>query len=1749
MEQSHPNITLHGSSNNAKALITCPVVKNEHDDILKSVKYCLIDGTYPRFEDKFICEDRIDVSPTDGIGTKLIAICVIDGFETDWDDDDMYTTVDILKILKPKPIQKNISGGIEFRFICDVGIAVAIESESGTTPDISSPLHSEMNNLYTSKTFSAACVNQGLLGPVLEHRFEVPIASMEQSHPNVTLHGSSNNVDALIECPIVKNENDELLGTIIYCQTDGTYPRFEDKFICEDRIDVSPTDGIGTKLIAICIIDGFETDWKDRKLFYVLEVAFIHNPKLKTSNIVGGIQFKFDCEIGVSIAVKADQSLSISSSNHTEMSDLYVSTKYTSACVFQGLLGPVNHYLVEVPTSVSSSTKPILDIRSDSHGLSTLVRGQCSNEGSELYCNVNERPTFDDLYICTNQDVNVTPSKYGVPEGSSVTLYAICVSIGEFVDFSNEDLYSSTEVVDFSSPEVNGGMIQFVDNESKFGIKGISYVSIPIERIDGSDYDVEVTVSIIEESIIHGNEDQVFASNFTLLNDGICHWNHGEQGIQFVNLKLADGLILIDSCQLSLHLDSTNNEFVPLASRAGSLTNIILESNYTPFPPSNIIMEDVEINDGTLSGSYVASFIGIDANIADIEFEYCLLSTANDKFLLSPFEENSFNTTIPREELSYCMNGEEAYLYTNPNENVGAGKYDIEVQICDSHRLCYGKSFEIEVDLLPAVTPTDVIVSTCGKKVSTHWSMSRSASFVTEYQFELVSNQPHSPQCSDIKPYVSQQPGKAPGLATEFLEKLCNKFKLSIIACNRSGCSEPSEAIDVEISDGSCHQMSLISHDTGESVHSWLEAPLLVVGEDILDINIQLPLSPALNETVVVLCSSDSDFVNVEPEITEFTWSSYSEDGEIVSIVVLDDFDHSNGPWTNHEVVCRSYSETNDGISGVYSGVESSVSIPIRNHNLIRPRMSQIYQEMPNGDLLKTVEGDIFDLPVSGAMNITIECREDVPGQHIFPNTKISVGGIDCKVNYISHDGKVIEFETPSFEEMCGNSTDCGYQQFTIVNPDFAQDGSIVQDVSCPSLCPKDGRGIFYTKTCVGFRKSDSKCMTEEYASQCAFGAGDECKACPAGAFCPGGYRAWTRPGYWTESESSGNTVRCQPPAIERCPGWNATTGQSQCADGFLQSSFGCLNCKSGYFQNTNKLCDKCPVTKNSFEKYMPFVYMFLGAVILFMITLLAIWILVKWKGGRFGEGVKRSKDFVLFSVVLLQVFISIGQFAQSGLPPFLSNMYAILGTLNLDSPLLSTECMSSNPFTQSIVRLSLSLSIVIFVSLLSFGSRIFGAKFAKKVGIWRRWSMLWLALLYPIACSESMKMIMFTTEYEDIRLRSNPSFEYFGDEHSTAGILGIMVFIGHCIGFPLTSFVVVTRILKKYETSKDMMVKQNRHMEYFIGGTYEYHYFWFRHMTFGFLFITSCCSVYFNEATIWDNAAKLLIETLALVLMCVLLWSLKPYREVKRWMMPVRIYSLLLCILAMLVNVSCFMVDMSNRWIQLRDVLCTCLAIGSIILFILLIYFFCSYISSSVIDTSLKKRKTVNLKIDLTANGHSNPMFVTNPLQLSSVPSDPSNSTSSHMKSDPINGNWTTNNLQSVLKARASSASSKVISPLPLRHKSPRFNNHDSMISNNNNKKKIMVGGVTSPSPFGRRIGKDGAICRVKRHRESVVMRRVEKKRVSQRIFEEIRVERSSRRIEVPIPDRNDAKECSKKEDRPKSQIFHGGIFNVVEL
>lgn len=183
-----------------------------------------------------------------------------------------------------------------------------------------------------------------------------------------------------------------------------------------------------------------------------------------------------------------------------------------------------------------------------------------------------------------------------------------------------------------------------------------------------------------------------------------------------------------------------------------------------------------------------------------------------------------------------------------------------------------------------------------------------------------------------------------------------------------------------------------------------------------------------------------------------------------------------------------------------------------------------------------------------------------------YQSSTVTVGGVPCTVAAASSDGAWAVVRTPLSGALCAATDDCGYESLAVTST-VVRNGSVT--LACPPFCPgafigavpvpvsataasvsivpawpqhsafpapvsastlaaAASTGIFYARACAaGSSYTDpasGSCInaSDPTSALCAFGSGDGCIICPSGALCPGGYRLWTRVGFYAPTELAG---------------------------------------------------------------------------------------------------------------------------------------------------------------------------------------------------------------------------------------------------------------------------------------------------------------------------------------------------------------------------------------------------------------------------------------------------------------------------------------------------------------------------------------------------------------------------------------------------------------------------------------------------
>jgi len=279
----------------------------------------------------------------------------------------------------------------------------------------------------------------------------------------------------------------------------------------------------------------------------------------------------------------------------------------------------------------------------------------------------------------------------------------------------------------------------------------------------------------------------------------------------------------------------------------------------------------------------------------------------------------------------------------------------------------------------------------------------------------------------------------------------------------------------------------------------------------------------------------------------------------------------------------------------------------------------------------------------------------------------------------------------------------------------LSSSGGATVTTESPSAASAGGAGgLAYVVECSSPRYNPASpldyCLnyTHPDSRRCGFGSADTCRDCPRLAVCPGsGFRAWPIAGAWSSSERSPAVVACAVPA-SRCLGFDDYAGSSMCAPGYRQSSFACSVCALDYFPDPrgSGACIACPTDITLWTSLQP-VLEFLGGLAAMGVAMAVFVVIVSRRnGGTVVGGLKRTVQFVLSIVAVLQVAIQIGRAACPGLPALLRQVYRFLFMLQFQGITLHPNCVHSPPFQNEYVQMGISLSLVLTATLLFLNFR-----------------------------------------------------------------------------------------------------------------------------------------------------------------------------------------------------------------------------------------------------------------------------------------------------------------------------------------------------------------------------------------------------------------------------------------------------------
>jgi len=286
----------------------------------------------------------------------------------------------------------------------------------------------------------------------------------------------------------------------------------------------------------------------------------------------------------------------------------------------------------------------------------------------------------------------------------------------------------------------------------------------------------------------------------------------------------------------------------------------------------------------------------------------------------------------------------------------------------------------------------------------------------------------------------------------------------------------------------------------------------------------------------------------------------------------------------------------------------------------------------------------------------------------------------------------------------------------------------------------------------------------------------------------------------------------------------------------------------------------------------------FCSSIGLFLCLTAAAYARTKGSGGTLRSSVSTAADFFLWAVFAWQTLVQIARRA-SFLPSSVSQFYHGLGVLELDSSaIVDAACYADYPFANEAFALGGCLvAVALAVAFFAFPVGRLGA-----LPILRRASTVLLSLLYPLACNKALAMVNCGSDFS---LRSNVEFTCYAGDHLPVGALAWAVILTHVVGFPVATFVALSKRLGQHEV---MPPAWQSSWAFFMDRDCKPHMFWLTHLGLLLQLGLAALLVFVPAgSSIYSEGVACLVTVLLLLAFAAVVYLKSPFLADSRWKLP----------------------------------------------------------------------------------------------------------------------------------------------------------------------------------------------------------------------------------------------------------------------
>jgi hypothetical protein len=158
------------------------------------------------------------------------------------------------------------------------------------------------------------------------------------------------------------------------------------------------------------------------------------------------------------------------------------------------------------------------------------------------------------------------------------------------------------------------------------------------------------------------------------------------------------------------------------------------------------------------------------------------------------------------------------------------------------------------------------------------------------------------------------------------------------------------------------------------------------------------------------------------------------------------------------------------------------------------------------------------------------------------------------------------------------------------------------------------------------------------------------------------------------------------------------------CGAGYLPGSIGCQACDAGFFQDIEGLCVACPADLSLSARVVPVLTIAAGLAAVAFVMMLLVIVVNRLKGAPIRDSVRRTSQFAMMMVGVLQLLAQVGRAASPGLPPVLKSLYTSLSVLVFENVSVPPACFSGDRFYTPRLQLSTVLVLLVILASLQVG-------------------------------------------------------------------------------------------------------------------------------------------------------------------------------------------------------------------------------------------------------------------------------------------------------------------------------------------------------------------------------------------------------------------------------------------------------------